>query len=70
MRVQVTINGKRQDVDGDATVATVVRSLPGTPDGRGVAVAVSGEVIPKSAWSSTRLREGDSLEVVVAVQGG
>jgi sulfur carrier protein len=38
--------------------------------GRGVAVALSGEVVPRAAWASTPVREGSVLEVLTAVQGG
>jgi sulfur carrier protein len=51
-------------------VAVVVESLPGAPEGRGVAVAVDGEVIPRGAWRDTELRDGARVEVVIAVQGG
>jgi sulfur carrier protein len=44
--------------------------LSGVPDGRGVAVAVEGSVVPRGAWSSTLLGPGARVEVVVAVQGG
>jgi sulfur carrier protein len=68
--MQVMVNGQQQELRPGATVASVVRSLPGAPEGRGIAVARGGEVIPRSAWQSTKLRDGDQLEVVVAVQGG
>ncbi len=64
------INGEQRELTAGATVASAVRSLPGAPEGRGMAVALSGEVVPRSAWQSTELAEGDQLEVVVAVQGG
>jgi sulfur carrier protein len=37
---------------------------------RGVAVAVNGEVIPRSAWATAGLRDGDRVEVLTAAQGG
>ncbi|WP_372697971.1 sulfur carrier protein ThiS [Arthrobacter sp. JSM 101049] len=47
------------------------------PDGRttagapcGLAVAVNDEVVPRSAWAGTRLRPGDRIELLAAVQGG
>jgi sulfur carrier protein len=70
MTLNVTINGDRQELPVGATVASVVASLPGAPDGRGVAVAVEGEVVPRAQWPDVELRDGASLEVVVAVQGG
>jgi sulfur carrier protein len=36
----------------------------------GVAAAVNGEVVPRSSWAGTVLRDGDRVEVVTAVQGG
>jgi len=36
----------------------------------GVAVAVNGEVVSRSAWESTPLSESDLVEVLTAVQGG
>jgi sulfur carrier protein len=40
------------------------------PDGRGIAVAVNGEVVPRTAWAGTPLRDGDRVEVLSATQGG
>ena len=51
-------------------MASVVAALPNAPEGRGVAVAVDGEVVPRARWGNTELREGANVEVVVAVQGG
>ena len=70
MTVQVTVNGDRQELPDGATVASVVADLHNAPEGRGIAVAVEGEVVPRAQWPSTELRNGASLEVVVAVQGG
>jgi thiazole synthase len=37
---------------------------------RGVAVALDGEVVPRSDWKSTPLAEGRRVEVLAAIQGG
>jgi sulfur carrier protein len=66
----VTINGEDRELPAGATVASVIASLPDMPDGRGVAVAVGGEVVPRAQWPKTELHEGAMVEVVVAVQGG
>jgi sulfur carrier protein len=66
----VTINGARHDLPEGATVASMVAALENAPDGRGIAVAVGGEVVPRAQWPNTELREGANVEVVVAVQGG
>jgi sulfur carrier protein len=66
----ILLNGTEHDVPADATVAGVVAALQDTVEGRGVAVAVGGEVVPRTAWSLTRLAEGAKVEIVSAVQGG
>jgi sulfur carrier protein len=70
MSVSVTINGEERELPAPATVANLIASLQNAPDGRGVAVAVEGEVVPRAQWPSTELRDGAKVEVVVAVQGG
>jgi sulfur carrier protein len=70
MTVQVTVNGAPRELPDDATVATVVAELTGAHNGRGVAVALGGEVVPRGAWPDTALADGAEIEVVHAVQGG
>jgi sulfur carrier protein len=64
----VTLNGEPRELPAGSTVATVVRELGA--DGRGVAVALDGKVVPRAEWGSTEVREGQQLEVLRAVQGG
>jgi sulfur carrier protein len=66
----VHINGERRELPRDATVAVAVREAGVERDGRGVAVAVDGEVVPRGEWQRTQLREGQQIEVLRAVQGG
>jgi sulfur carrier protein len=66
----VLLNGERRELPAEATVATAVH-LSGAPEGgRGVAVALDGEVVPRGQWSTTEVRDGQELEVLHAVQGG
>jgi thiazole synthase len=41
-----------------------------TTEARGLAVALDGEVVPRGEWEGTALREGQSVEVLAAIQGG
>ena len=68
--MEITLNGSPRELPEAATVAELVAALGGRPDGRGVAVAIETEVVPRSAWEQTRLSEGARVEVLVAVQGG
>jgi sulfur carrier protein len=66
--VNVQLNGANHVLSDNANVADAVSAL--TAAERGVAVALNGEVVPRTEWQSTRLREGDRLEVLTAKQGG
>lgn len=67
---RVTVNGERRELALGATVADLVALLDAPADGRGVAIAVDGSVVPRGAWRTTELADGASVEVVIAVQGG
>jgi sulfur carrier protein len=66
--VHLTINGEYRTVSGPANVADLVHDLAGQV--RGVAVAVNGDVVPRSLWTERVLDDGDAVEVLTAVQGG
>ena len=68
--MRVIINGEVHQLDADSSLADAVSLLPGLPDGRGMAAALDGEVVPRRRWSATKLAEGARVELVVAVQGG
>ena len=66
----VLINGEERQLPRAATVAVAVREAGVEPEGRGVAVAVDGEVVPRGEWQEMELRDGQQAEVLHAVQGG
>ncbi len=70
MSVNVLVNGKSRELPDDSTVASVVALLSDSSDGRGVAVALGGEVVPRARWQATEVTDGAQLELVSAVQGG
>jgi sulfur carrier protein len=39
-------------------------------DGRGIAVARNGEVVPRSLWESELVGNDDDIEIVTAAAGG
>ena len=62
-------------LNGDAvalvpTVAAAVAALGLAPDGKGIAVALNGSVVPRGLWDRQALVPGDVVEVIRAVQGG
>lgn len=64
----VTVNGQRWELPSGATLVDVLERL-GAPSS-GVAVALDGAVVPRASWPGTALRDGASVDVVTAVQGG
>jgi len=70
LTVLVTLNGEPHELPEGATVADAVAAVGAPSDGRGVAAAVDGEVVPRSAWPAHALESDDRVEVLQAVQGG
>jgi sulfur carrier protein len=68
--MNVELNGHDVVVREGATVAELVEKTGAAPGARGLAVAIDGEVVPRSAWEETRVEEGQQVEVLEARQGG
>ena len=69
--MKIVVNGDDREVPDRLTVAELVRELgAGGADGRGVAVAVEAQVVPRSEWDGVELSEGQRVEVLGAIQGG
>jgi sulfur carrier protein len=68
--MNVVLNGERREIEDGATVRAAVAATGAPSEGRGVAVALDGEVVPRRRWDDLALREGQRVEVVQAVQGG
>jgi sulfur carrier protein len=66
--IAVRLNGEHAALPAGTTVADVVANL--SPSPKGIAVARNGEVVPRSAWPTTEVVPGDTLEVLAAAQGG
>ncbi len=68
--VSVNVNGEPHELMAGATVASLLELLAVSPGARGMAVALDGEVVTRSRWAETELREGARIEVVAAIGGG
>ena len=66
--IQLSVNGQVQRIEPGANIARLLETLE--LSGKRVAVEKNGEIVPRSQYPSTRLADGDTLEIVVAVGGG
>jgi sulfur carrier protein len=66
--INIRLNGDDHQLPVAATLADAVREV--TAAGSGIAVALDGDVVPRSAWPTTGLHPGARVEVLTAVQGG
>jgi sulfur carrier protein len=66
--MQIQLNGQPREIADGSTVDALILSITGSA--RGSAAVVDGEVVPRSAWSETELRDGQAVELITAVQGG
>lgn len=67
--MKVVVNGESKELSAGTTIEAVVADV-GAGARLGVAVAVNGEVVPRSTWSEATLNEGDQVEVLRAIGGG
>jgi sulfur carrier protein len=64
----ITLNGESCELAEQTTLVAFIESRTGGT--RGSAVVVDDEVVPRGAWADYRLRDGQRVELITAVQGG
>jgi thiazole synthase len=68
--MKVELNGALVSLPEGASLTDAIEASGANREQRGVAVAIDGEVVPRSEWGRTSLREGQKVEVLAAIQGG
>ena len=68
--MRVVLNGAERELAEGATVQAAVEALELPAAGRGVAVAVDAEVVPRTQWEKHTLQDGARVEILRAIQGG
>ena len=69
MQAEIRVNGVTEALAA-ATVEALLAEKELDTGARGIAIALNGSVVPRSAWSETKLHAGDNVEIVRARQGG
>ncbi len=66
--ITVSINGASRQFPQAISVAALIEEMGLA--GKRIALERNGEIVPRSAFATQQLAEGDRLEIVVAVGGG
>jgi len=66
--IKITVNGEYKNIDSVKTISKLLNDL--NIDSRKIAVEVNLEIIPKSAYDDTLIKENDKLEIVAFIGGG
>ena len=66
--MKINVNGEPISIDQEVTVAELLKHLERT--GQSIAVAVNMDFVPRSAYATTRVKDGDEVEIVEPRQGG
>ncbi len=63
------INNQKKEFSGRLSIVQLVQDLQ-LQSGRGLALAVNDQVVPKSEWETYSLNELDKVTIIRATQGG
>ncbi len=65
--MRVTVNGEQREISA-SHVDALLSELE--YEGTHFAIAVNYDVLPRSAWAHTPLKNGDEIEIITPRQGG
>jgi len=67
--MRLSINGEIRDMDGTANTVTALLTALDL-DSRKIAIELNREIVPRSAYGETALKDGDAIEIVHFIGGG
>jgi len=68
MAVQITLNGKNEQIEEGTTVSEVLKTKNVRPEI--VAVEINGEIIDRDEYETMQLRRGDEMDYLHYMAGG
>lgn len=66
--MRIEVNGDPREIAEGTDLSVLIRDLALAPER--IAIELNREVVRRSAWDATPLREGDRIEIVHFVGGG
>ena len=67
--MKIKINKTEQELNDGLNLKQVLEQMPNIPES-GIAVAVNGDVVPRTDWESRFIADGDAIMVIRAFYGG
>ena len=68
--MKLSVNGQEKNVNDDLSLQELLVGMSLETNRKGIALCVNLEVIPKSLWEKTILKNNDRIEIVIAAPGG
>jgi sulfur carrier protein len=65
----ISLNNQTQEIEAQTVLSELVFLHVGEKQ-HGIAVAINGEVKPRSIWTECSLNENDDILIIKATQGG
>jgi len=65
----ISLNNQSHEIETQMALSELVLLQVGEKQ-NGIAVAINGEVKPKSIWTEVQLNENDEVLIIKATQGG
>ena len=69
LNASIRVNGTEEPLTV-STLSALLEDKAVDASQQGIAVALNGSVVPRADWPATKLKAGDSVEIVRARQGG
>lgn len=69
-RLTITVNSEPADFNSDVNLADVLQQWAKGDEPPRCACALNGEFVPRSAYQTTAIRNGDQIDIVQPIGGG
>lgn len=66
--MKIELNGRPREISPGTSIGELIVEVTGAS--RGSAAVIDGEIVPRSTWTTYTLADGQSVELITAVQGG
>lgn len=69
LEMTISLNNQTVEIEAQQALSTLISQHIGEKQ-NGIAVAVNGQVVPKTSWTEVIVNENDEILIIKATQGG